>query len=291
MTFRLKLNLVLVGGYLVGLVVLFPILRGAFSEQAADALRMQADMLSEVSQVTEQYNSTEVLPQLMQDTSVQFPPQSVPFYAVSRLGVMLQKERPDLNIRVAALNPTNPADAATPAEKDLIERLRATSAPSALMAEDKDESGRAILRVATPVRVTDSGCLSCHSDPGVAPKTMIDVYGSQHGFGWKPNEVVGATIVTVPTDKMMGAARDRALQVLMWLTVVAATLLLLTNIVLEFALLRPLRGMSVTAARVSRGNLAEPELSVPEGSDLSSLAASFTRMRRSLESSFRMLDE
>ncbi|MCH4092643.1 Tll0287-like domain-containing protein [Acetobacter sp.] len=291
MTFRLKLNLVLVGGYLVALAILFPILRGALSDGAADAVREQATMLSEVGLATEHYTSQEVLPQLLQGATVQFPPQSVPFYAVSRLGEMLQKKNPDMDIRVTALNPTNPSDAPTLAERDLIERLRTASAPSSLLAEGRNDKGQPVLRLATPVRVTDSGCLSCHSDPGVAPKTMIDAYGSQHGFGWKPNEVVGATIVTIPTDRLMAAASGRALRILVWMTVLAAILLVLTNVIVEYALLRPLREMSAVAGRVSRGGFAEPELSVPEGNELSPLAASFTRMRRSLESSFRMLDE
>ncbi|AQS83496.1 MAG: DUF3365 domain-containing protein [Acetobacter aceti] len=291
MTFRLKLNLVLVGGYLLALVILFPVLRSALSETASDAAQAQAAMLSAVSLATEHYTSEEVSPQLLLGTTVQFPPQGVPFYAAGRLGILLHKKNPGLDIRVTALNPTNPADAPTAAEKDLIDRLRSASAPSSLTSAGEDENGQPVLRLATPIRVTDSGCLSCHSDPGVAPKTMIDAYGSQHGFGWKPDEIVGATIVTISSGHLTSAATGRAMHILLWMTVLAAALLLLTNVILEYTLLRPLREMSTIAGRVSRGDLTQPELSVPEGSDLSPLAASFTRMRRSLESSFRMLDE
>lgn len=290
MTFRLKLNLVLVGGYLLALVILFPVLRSALSETASDAAQAQAAMLSAVSLATEHYTSEEVSPQLLLGTTVQFPLRACLFMRQASLGILLHKD-PGLDIRVTALNPTNPADAPTAAEKALIDRLRSASAPSSLTSAGEDENGQPVLRLATPVRVTDSGCLSCHSDPGVAPKTMIDAYGSQHGFGWKPDEIVGATIVTIPSGHLTSAATGRAMHILLWMTVLAAALLLLTNVILEYTLLRPLREMSTIAGRVSRGDLTQPELSVPEGSDLSPLAASFTRMRRSLESSFRMLDE
>ena len=44
---------------------------------------------------------------------------------------------------------------------------------------------------------------------------MIRKYGSDHGFGWKPNEIIGAQIVSVPTAVPVNIA-DKAFHSLMF---------------------------------------------------------------------------
>ena len=52
--------------------------------------------------------------------------------------------------------------------------------------------------MARPIQVGNPACLGCHSTPDAAPATMVKLYGSANGFGWKLNEIVGAQIVSVP---------------------------------------------------------------------------------------------
>jgi hypothetical protein len=55
--------------------------------------------------------------------------------------------------------------------------------------------------VARPLAVTNQSCLRCHSTPAAAPKSLIDNYGKNNGFGWKLNEVVGIQIISVPVSR------------------------------------------------------------------------------------------
>ena len=41
------------------------------------------------------------------------------------------------------------------------------------------------LTLSRPLKVSSAACLTCHSTPEAAPATMVALYGSQNGFGWK----------------------------------------------------------------------------------------------------------
>ena len=54
------------------------------------------------------------------------------------------------------------------------------------------------LYIARPLQIKNEACLRCHSVPDAAPKTMLDIYGRNNGFGWKHMEIVGAQVVCLP---------------------------------------------------------------------------------------------
>ena len=39
-----------------------------------------------------------------------------------------------------------------------------------------------------------------------APRTVVERYGSENGFGWKVNDIIGAQIVSVPMQLPMERA-------------------------------------------------------------------------------------
>src|ERR1700730_14579341 len=49
--------------------------------------------------------------------------------------------------------------------------------------------------LAVPVRC-DPACLGCQKRPAEAPAAMLATYGSTNGFGWKPDSIVAAQIVS-----------------------------------------------------------------------------------------------
>ena len=73
----------------------------------------------------------------------------------------------------------------------------ATASSSEFVATRDTPTGL-FLTFARPFRLTDRGCLACHSTPAAAPPTMVDLYGNGNGFGWTLNDVIGAQIVSVP---------------------------------------------------------------------------------------------
>ena len=71
----------------------------------------------------------------------------------------------------------------------------------------RDTPAGRLLYIARPIQIRDAACLACHSTVDAAPKTLIDRYGPANGFGWKMNEIIGAQVVSVPTDVPTQRAR------------------------------------------------------------------------------------
>lgn len=62
----------------------------------------------------------------------------------------------------------------------------------------RDTPGGKYLTLSRPLKVGSAACLTCHSTPDAAPPTMVALYGSQNGFGWKQGETIGAQVVSIP---------------------------------------------------------------------------------------------
>ncbi|HMF06523.1 MAG TPA: DUF3365 domain-containing protein [Methylocella sp.] len=106
------------------------------------------------------------------------------------------------------------------------------------------------MNLSRPIRA-DVGCLHCHSTPQTAPASLLAIYGPDHGFGWKWNEIISAQIVSAP----MQVAFDRAASVrYLFIGVYIAVL-----VVLVAVLNAGLAVMSRIAENVSKGMHDVPE--------------------------------
>jgi protein-histidine pros-kinase len=147
-----------------------------------------------------------------------------------------------------------------------------------------------MLELARPL-VNKAACMECHDTAATAPASMIQLYGSENGFGWKPNEIIGAQIVSVPmTASALRATHIRNLFVIPF--VAFLTLLFISvNILLNFVVVRPIECIAKTAEAISLGQLNTPEYHYGKSDQIGRLAASFNRMHRSLAEALRMLGE
>lgn len=103
---------------------------------------------------------------------------------------------PEYTYKPATINPTNPIDTANEFEVSIIEKFRQNSQLEKLtgyITLDHEER----FYSASPVQVFAS-CLRCHGDPKIAPKPVIQRYGSINGFGWQVGDIVGALMIYVP---------------------------------------------------------------------------------------------
>jgi len=144
--------------------------------------------------------------------------------------------------------------------------------------------------VAHPIRITNGACLICHSRPEAAPKTMIDTYGREGGFGWKLNEVVGAQIVTVPTSVSAERAANAFRSMMLALLATFVPLFVALNVLLHVVITRRIRKMSWLAEQVSTGKPGAGDFDASGTDELSTLARSFERMRTSLFSAMKLLE-
>ena len=120
---------------------------------------------------------------------------------------------------------------------------------------------------------------------------MLAVYGSEHGFGWKENEVIGVQIVSVSMSLPIQIAREAFCRLLIFFVLT----LLLTVAALDagvfWFVIRPLRLLSDRADRVSRGEIGVEPLSVKGRDEVAVVTDSFNRMQRSLQKAMTLLDE
>jgi protein-histidine pros-kinase len=193
------------------------------------------------------------------------------------------------NYKEAVLNPTNPRDRAVEWEADVVNEFRGNAAQQEIMGMRTAASGPA-LYLARPLKITDPGCLTCHSTPDKAPAAMVTQYGPNNGFGWKLNETIGAQVVSVPMSLPIANA-DRAFVTFMAsLSGVFIVLFIILNLMLSFLIVKPITEMSEAANEISTGNMDIPEFADKGKDEMALLAKSFNRMRRSLQKAISLID-
>jgi len=119
---------------------------------------------------------------------------------------------------------------------------------------------------------------------------MIKAYGSANGFGWKPNEVVAAQIVSVPMALPVGIANRAFRTLMLYLGLVGLGTLVVLDLALVSIVIRPVTRLSRAADEISKGNLDVPELPVQGKDEIAGLASSFNRMHVSLKKAIHLLE-
>jgi HAMP domain-containing protein len=286
---RLKFNIWMGAVLAIAVAAAGTMVHGVLHRSTRDHAVETANLLMAVADATRAYTTEYIKPQLDQRLDIAFLPQTVPAFAATETIIALRKRLPEYTYKEATLNPTNPRDRASDWEADLVNTFRANWAQSQIVGE-RMQGPIAVLYVAKPIKITNPGCLACHSTPAAAPASMIKLYGEANGFGWKPNEIIGAQIVSVPMALPIHNA-DRAFVAFMWsLAGVFVAVFVVLNLMLSWMIVKPIRSMSEAADKVSTGDFGRPELPARGKDEISVLAASFNRMRRSLQKAMQMIE-
>src|SRR5208337_2685823 len=96
-------------------------------------------------------------------------------------------------------------------------------------------------------------------------------------------------LVTVPEALPMDKAWASFLAFMAILLGMFLVITVILNVLLHYLIIRPVLRVSGMANQVSLGNFDVEEYEKPGRDEISSLATSFNRMRRSLESAMKML--
>src|SRR5882672_8666339 len=147
------------------------------------------------------------------------------------------------------------------------------------------------LFLARPFQIKDPACLSCHTTAEMAPASMVKLYGTNNGFGWKLNEVIGAQVVSVPMSLPIQNANRAFYTFMASLSGVFVVLFVILNLMLSVLIVRPITQMSDAADRISTGDMEIPEFAESGRDEVALLARSFNRMRRSLEKAISLIDQ
>ncbi len=285
-----KFNLVFITIFLIGFVAAGAVADYLLKQSAREETLQNARLLLESALATRAYTSAHVVPLLKTQMKYEFLPESVPSFSATEHMTTLLKSHPSFSYKEAVLNPTNLRDRANEWETELVNKLRGQAKPTELIGE-RDAGTVRTLYLARPLQITNPACLACHSLPDVAPKTMIDVYGKNNGFGWKLNEVVGAQIVSVPMAVPLERANSIFKTFMLSLLGVFAFLFVALNVMVYFFVTRRISTLSKIADQVSMGKFDADEINTSGSDEVSALAMAFGRMRTSLASALKMLEE
>jgi HAMP domain-containing protein len=286
---RAKIELAMVAALVVGMGLAAVAAHAMLRRNAIAESVQDGRIFIEAASAIRHYTDTNIDPLLKEQLKVQFFPESIPFFAAKVNLQTLSKNLHNYTYREPTLNPINLNDQANDWEAELIKGFRDDSQLTQSVTIRNTSAGD-FLVVARPLKVDSPDCLTCHSAPGKAPATMIALYGTDHGFGWKLGDIVGAQVVTIP----LAVPLSRAYSILFWFMLALAGIFLLVIILVDFLVraivVKPVEEISEMASKVSLGDMNTPELVRDSNDEIGSLATSFNRMRRSLLSAIKLLE-
>lgn len=284
--FTIFLLAILITGLLLSGVALSYVLR----KNAERDIESTGLILMETMSSVRDYTSAQVNPELADRLDTEFLPQTVPGYSAREVFEILRKNNDyrDFFYKEATLNPTNLRDKADKFEASIVDRFRKEKDLKEISGF-RSAAGGDIFYIARPISVSQESCLQCHSTPDTAPRSMVERYGSNNGFGWTLNEIVGAKMISVPASKVINKAYQSSGMILGIVALVFAFVILLMNSFLNQQVIKPLKRMTRKAEEVSMGHL-EVEFDTSAKDEIGSLAKAFKRMQLSLEMAMKRLN-
>lgn len=282
-TFLLVIILV-VGLSFSGLALSALLRQNAINEIASRALTLIDTMTS-----VREYTLTQIYPELADQLEEKFLPQVVSAYSAREIFEIFRKkpEYRDLFYKEAATNPTNLRDKADSFETTILEgfqkdkKLKQVSGFRSLPGGD-------IFYIARPLTISQESCLKCHSTPDVAPKTMIERFGTVNGFNWQLNQIVAAQFISLPASKVIEKANQSSLMIVGIVFTIFIAVILLVNVFLQRQVIIPLKRITRVAEEVSTGHL-EVDFDQISNDEIGNLAKAFKRMKLSLEMAMKRI--
>lgn len=285
--FTLLLVLVFLGGVLASSLALSSVLNRSTQGQ----LTAQALMMMETMNSVRAYTTDHVKPEIADRLEEEFLPESIPAYSAREVfeTFRLNPEYGDFFYKEATLNPTNLRDKADAFEAQLVNNFRDNPDQASQTSGFRRTPGGKIYYIARPIQITQESCLECHSTPAAAPASMIERYGSENGFDWQLNEIVGAQMISVPAERVVKGARQSLVLILGIFIIAFAIAIILVNLWLKRFVVKPLNRMAQVAEAVSMGDTAA-EFTQDSKDEVGKLAEAFNRMRLSLQMAMQRLE-
>jgi len=291
MKLLVKFNLAFVALFAIVIAVTGYISWKMLQRNAKEEVYESAKLLIDNALAVRSYTADRIRPLLETQIKYEFRPEMVSAFSALQVIARLKQQNADYKdyqYREPALNPTNLTDKAADWERDLINAFRSGAVPSPIFGERDTPVGR-VLYMSKPLKAK-APCLNCHDTPDNAPRTMIEIYGPNNGFGWKVDEIIGAQVVEVPESLPLARARQAFVTFMSSLMVTLIGAGLLLNLMIWLLIVRPITRLSQLADRVSLGELEAPDLVISGRDEIRTLADSFARMRKSVIEAMKMLN-
>lgn len=286
-----KVNLLLILVFIISILVTSTALSTLLQHRAQNEVTSKALILMRTMNSVRTYTQERINPLLKSrlETEAQFIPETVPAYSAIKIFEKFRNDEEYKNFiyREATLNPTNLRDKADRFEAQLVERFRQNSNNKEITGFRNLPQGE-VFYIARPLAVTQPSCLECHSTVDKAPKSLLATYGTEHGFGWRLNEIVAAQIISVPSEEVFKDAAHTWSLIMGLLIAIFAIIVLLLNFLIKKAIIQRIRKMEKIAQRVSTGDMSV-DFEEKSNDEIGGLAVAFNRMKSSLEIALKLL--
>ncbi len=113
----------------------------------------------------------------------------------------LSAQKTAYKYKLAATNPLNPLNKADKFETKILNRFRHNKIHE--FSTIIDEDGKSYFFTAIPIERNKKSCLTCHSLPKIAPKEMVQLYGSKSGFHEKVGDLRAMISLKVPVENIV----------------------------------------------------------------------------------------
>lgn len=253
--FTLLLSLVFISAIVISGITL-----SQATEQKAEAdVASQGRVLMAMVNSVRNYTDTQISPILIpqEETAGKFIPQAIPSYSAREVFEILRQNPSyqELLYKDALLNPTNLRDKADEFEANIVEQFR-NEANLQEISGFRTLAGKQVFYQTRPIIIKKDSCLRCHSTPAAAPKSQLATYGTEHGFGWKLNKVLGIQVIYVPSSEVFGIAQRNLALVMGIFIGIFALVILLINFLLKQTVIQPIRPMARLAKKISNEQMA-----------------------------------
>jgi HAMP domain-containing protein len=288
-----KVTVSLVVVFVIGLLISGISLANVLEKKAESEIDSKASALMAMNNSIRTYTNDRVQPLLLPklETQENFIPEAIPTYAVREIFEFFRKS-PDFAsffYKDATLNPTNLRDKADDFEAEIVNRFRRE--PETLSISGfRNMNGTQLYYTAKPFQIKNESCLRCHTTLDKAPKSQINTYGTENGYGWKLNEIVATQIVYVPAQRIFQNANRSFIIVMGVVAMIFTALVAIVNLLLKRTVLGRIKQISTVAEQVSVGNM-NAGFGRQRKDEIGDLAEAFNRMKYSLEIAMNMLNK
>jgi len=260
-----KFNTLLLLIFIIGSVSGGIALSVAMQSRAEAEVTARAEILTQTMNSVRNYTSNNIKPLLADRlaTDSEFIPETVPAYSAREVfeNFRLRPEYKSFLYKEATLNPTNPRDKADELETKLVKKFQQN--PS--LKEQTgyyDRDGEKLFYIARPLAIKNISCLQCHGKPEDAPRSMINTYGVDNGFGWRLHEIVAAQTIYVPASEVFARGRQYwLLAIAIFITIFVLAIGAIDSL-LRRAVIEPLKQLTNITQKWRSQDLAEVSKSV-----------------------------
>ena len=288
-----KVTLSLIIVFIIGIIISGISLANVLENRAESEIDSKASVLMEMNNSIRTYTNDQVQPLLLPklETQENFIPEAIPTYSVRETFEYFRRspEFADFFYKDATLNPTNLRDQADSFETEIVKRFRREPDTTSISGF-RTMSGTKLYYTAKPFQIKDESCLRCHTTVEKAPKSQINTYGTENGYGWKLNDIVATQIVYVPAQRIFENAHNSFMIVMGIVAMIFTAVIVMMNQLIQKTVLQRIKRISTVAEQVSVGDM-DANFDKQNKDEIGDLAEAFNRMKYSLEIAMNMLNK